>query len=631
MKINFNRIVIPSEKDKLTNLFTQFIQCKICMNILNDPVDCICCNQTFCRSCIQNYIKTNNKCPYQDFYGKNNKNKKSILENLKPSSINFPRFIQSLKFYCKNKKNGCNEILSIEETSEHDKICKYKKIMSNVNKNNFLIDDNDIFVYLSNCEGKNYNNYFSLFKDQMNIKKKAELNNIKINYNQDNSSVSFKPIESNNQNSCVNTNSNTNSNNNFHFNLNNYENINNYYTSTPCFKQNNLYSNEKIYKLIEEINSKICTFLDTQKKNEINLDKYNYNLTNDTYNDRERENESTRFTSSILKEKNESFNSNLCKINNSNKESTKIINHKSTCNFNYNLKKNKMLSSSNEINFKKYSSNEKLKIIKNLKSNNNVSEDSKTDRISESVILTEGNNIKSTPKFRIKVIPKSKRKKKMNLTSNNDITNNNNNNNNSANINENEITSVDLNKDIITYMKKLEDKINNIEILLQNKERIYSIKSFNLSEEENRNKPEQSNNTFHIDKIKNLEGIIRGDKIKNNIFKTNSNKSQRNLIKKEKSKISKTVDEEPMADINKNKNYDFEKTVKEIFQNIEDNFNKKISDKFNEFQKFLGDNCMNDIRNAILDVNLDVMNLYTEKFENIEKILVNSNNKKTKK
>ena len=605
MKINFNRIIIPSEKDKIINLFTQFIQCKICMNILNDPIDCICCNQTFCRSCIQNYIKTNNKCPYQDFFNKNNQKKKSILENLKPSSINFSRFIQSLKFCCKNKKNGCNEALSIEEISKHDKVCKYKKIIHINSKNNFLIDDSDIFVNLSNCEGTNHNNYFSLFKDQMNKKKKNELNNIKINYNQDNSSVSFKPIENNNQNSCVNTNSNTNSNNNSHFNLNNYENINNYYTSTPFFKQNNYYSNEKIYKLIEEINSKINTFLDDQKKNDINFDKYKRNLNNDIY--IKSESESTRLTSSVYKEKSECYNSNLFKENYSNKESTKIMNHKSTCNFNYNMKKNKSICSANEINFKNNSSNEKKKIIKKVKSNDIVTEDNKTERISESVILTEGNNIKSTPKLRIKVIPKSKRKKNMNFNSNSNDDKNNNNNNNEI-INENEITSLDLYKEIINYMKKLDDKINNIENLLQNKERVYSVKSLNLSDEENKNK-----------------------KIKNNIYINNNFNSQKNLIKKEKNRPSKTVDEEPMTDISKNKNDDIEKTVKELFQNIEDNFNKKISDKFNEFQKYLGDNCMNDIRNAILDVNLDVMNLYTEKFENLEKILTNTNSKKIKK
>ena len=146
--------------------------------------------------------------------------------------------------------------------------------------------------------------------------------------------------------------------------------------------------------------------------------------------------------------------------------------------------------------------------------------------------------------------------------------------------------------------------------MIENKERVYSVKSLNLSDEENKNK---------------------NKKIKNNIYINNNVNSQKNLIKKEKNRPSKTVDEEPMTDISKNKNDDIEKTVKELFQNIEYNFNKKISDKFNEFQKYLGDNCMNDIRNAILDVNLDVMNLYTEKFENLEKILTNTNNKKSKK
>ena len=197
------------------------------------------------------------------------------------------------------------------------------------------------------------------------------------------------------------------------------------------------------------------------------------------------------------------------------------MNHKSTCNFSYNMKKNKSICSANEINFKNNSSNEKIKIIKKVKSNDIVTEDNKTERISESVILTEGNNIKSTPKLRIKVIPKSKRKKNMNLNSNSNDDKNNNNNNNEI-INENEITSLDLYKEIINYMKKLDDKINNIENLLENKERVYSVKSLNLSDEENKNK---------------------NKKIKNNIYINNNFNSQKNLIKKEKNRPSKTVDE----------------------------------------------------------------------------------------
>jgi len=109
MKVNFNRIIIPSSRDDMLNILTKFIQCKICMNILNDPYDCLCCNQTFCKSCIVNYIKTNNKCPFSEFFDfskqkEHNQNKKTnindLLNKIKPSSSNFTKIIQSLKFYC---------------------------------------------------------------------------------------------------------------------------------------------------------------------------------------------------------------------------------------------------------------------------------------------------------------------------------------------------------------------------------------------------------------------------------------------------------------------------------------------------------------------------------------------------
>ena len=34
MKVNFNRIIINQNKDWMINLLTNFVQCKICMNIL---------------------------------------------------------------------------------------------------------------------------------------------------------------------------------------------------------------------------------------------------------------------------------------------------------------------------------------------------------------------------------------------------------------------------------------------------------------------------------------------------------------------------------------------------------------------------------------------------------------------
>ena len=138
MKVNFNRIIIPSSKENILNLITKFIQCKICMNLLNDPYDCLCCNQTFCKSCIINYIKTNNKCPYSEFFEDNkekinNNNIKELMNQIKPSSSNFNRVIQSLKFYCPNTEKGCDDELNIEEVSEHEKLCKFSN--KNINKN----------------------------------------------------------------------------------------------------------------------------------------------------------------------------------------------------------------------------------------------------------------------------------------------------------------------------------------------------------------------------------------------------------------------------------------------------------------------------------------------------------------
>ena len=135
MKVNFNRIIIPQSRDTILGLLTKFIQCKICMNLLNDPYDCLCCNQTFCKSCIINYIKTNKKCPFSEFFDlnkqkENNKDKQinvsDLLNEIKPSSSNFTKVIQSLKFYCQNHSKGCDVELSIEDILSHEKMCKHK-------------------------------------------------------------------------------------------------------------------------------------------------------------------------------------------------------------------------------------------------------------------------------------------------------------------------------------------------------------------------------------------------------------------------------------------------------------------------------------------------------------------------
>jgi hypothetical protein len=134
MKVNFNRIVIPTDKEWTRNILTNLLRCKICLNILNNPYDCLCCNQTFCKSCIYNYIKTNNKCPYGDYFNNDtDKPENSINDTLRQSCANIRNIINSLKFYCNNKEHGCNTELSIEGLDEHEKTCVYKKAKTIIN------------------------------------------------------------------------------------------------------------------------------------------------------------------------------------------------------------------------------------------------------------------------------------------------------------------------------------------------------------------------------------------------------------------------------------------------------------------------------------------------------------------
>ena len=597
MKINFNRIAIPTEKDKITNLFTQFIQCKICMNILNDPIDCICCNQTFCRTCIQNYIKTNNKCPYQGFFNMNEKkikpkNTDSVLNNLKPSSSNFSRFIQSLKFYCQYKKNGCNEIMSIEEIGEHDKICKFKQVTPIIVNKCY----NGNYVDLSNYDNKKNNACLNIFKDKIKYikkKKSKELENSLFNYNhqQDSSCVSFKPIENNSQNSCVNTNTNTNNtnvnnnsnynlDNNNYMNLSNYENINNYYTTSPFSTPNTFYTNDKFVQIMEEINSKLNQFLEIQKNNQISNNNNDYNNSNylNTISDKKKENKETRnmkLTTIVPKEINNSYNLNYYKTNYFKKDKKKIIFNNSTTNFKINLKK-KLKNNKNMNSFKETSKNKKNSSLENKKSkpNNLTVCEKKSDKEceKESILLTGENNL-STPKLRIKVIPKTKKNENINSEEN------------------------DIDKDIIKYIKKLDDKINNIEKLIQSinciQEQNYSVKAFDLREDYNDN----DNNAQYNKAIQTVKKINL-DTISKNKNNTSNNKTYE-----------------------KNENINFEKFLKDTLKNLEENISKIVIDKFEDIKNYFGNDGINDIKNLLLDINIDTMDLYNEKFDNINKIL----------
>jgi hypothetical protein len=53
-----NRFVDLSQSD------AEEYTCRICQDIFRNPVVTNCCLQTFCEQCINDWLETNNTCPY---------------------------------------------------------------------------------------------------------------------------------------------------------------------------------------------------------------------------------------------------------------------------------------------------------------------------------------------------------------------------------------------------------------------------------------------------------------------------------------------------------------------------------------------------------------------------------------
>ena len=622
MKVNFNRIIIPSSKDNILNLMTKFIQCKICINILNDPYDCLCCNQTFCKSCITNYIKTNNKCPFSEFFeskkDKKNENINDLLNKLKPSSSNFNKVIQSLKFYCQNKDKGCDDELSIEEISEHEKICKfnskYKSMNSTAKKEKKDEDIKSKKRDNSNNKNNHSNNKVNkvIKRNRNNVKSQKDMS-VKISIKKDENDN--EDYENNNNNTMTDINKeNLNSLNNqlkqqdsiisfcdLKNNLEeNFSNINIFSNDRKRMSKNNIL-NANFEKYFEEINQKlnsINSFLTNNfdlKLNNDNFFKLNKNFDfketsefNFSENEKGYKNKSMAITNnyydgSFINTINNYSNHNIDKLDyfDNMKTSSKKIPKKNAIKLN--LKPNKNLLTSSKINkFQKYSKYNKTKILallnekipnkkqkaKNLsiltdfenneKSRNLNDAKNETDINLNSITKTDN----YTPKLGIDSLKKINNNKK-DLSTNIKL-NNNNSNNNYEKIENNS----PIKEDIFTLVKKLENKMNDIE-------RIF-----------------QSNNCF-----KNQEYSIQYDE-KNEQNQLNNSKNLNNFNKDELCKL-----------------------FGEIINKKEENFKKILNVQIESLKKYILEKCVEEMKKSVLDTNIDIMTLYNDKLEEFEKIL----------
>ena len=86
-------------------------ECSLCLSIYQDPV-LDKCGHTFCKNCVTQLQKNDNKCPIS----------RKIIKEFFPNSI-LKDIISNLDLIC----DDCGEICNIKDKKKHEIICDFKK------------------------------------------------------------------------------------------------------------------------------------------------------------------------------------------------------------------------------------------------------------------------------------------------------------------------------------------------------------------------------------------------------------------------------------------------------------------------------------------------------------------------
>ncbi|CAF1093361.1 unnamed protein product [Didymodactylos carnosus] len=107
------------------------LTCSICHNLLWKPVACKTCENSFCLSCMDQWLETSNgkTCPNQCQY-----------EQRKCPPLML-QLLSKLKIKCQCQKNGCQHILGYEQLELHESTCDYQLKRCSGCQQNFLKRD----------------------------------------------------------------------------------------------------------------------------------------------------------------------------------------------------------------------------------------------------------------------------------------------------------------------------------------------------------------------------------------------------------------------------------------------------------------------------------------------------------
>ncbi len=121
--LSFVRNAIMAESNNcLGSSFGENFSCKICLEILHDPVQCQSNEHYFCRKCLTKHLENSQTCPLcMD---------QLSLETLRPA----PRIVASVvsqlkKPRCSHVSRGCTENVQVEELLLHEQTCGYASVV----------------------------------------------------------------------------------------------------------------------------------------------------------------------------------------------------------------------------------------------------------------------------------------------------------------------------------------------------------------------------------------------------------------------------------------------------------------------------------------------------------------------
>ena len=119
---SIDKHAIMAENNNMNSSFMDSLSCKICLDVVDDPVQCQNNEHYFCRKCITKHLENSQTCPMCM--------EQLTLETLRPVPRVILEIISQLKKpRCSHVSRGCREDVCAEELLLHEQTCGYAPVV----------------------------------------------------------------------------------------------------------------------------------------------------------------------------------------------------------------------------------------------------------------------------------------------------------------------------------------------------------------------------------------------------------------------------------------------------------------------------------------------------------------------